>query len=97
MSIPDNTIIEATIGEDSALFSVESGQVATIFASGLSGVEAITLQILAGETYMDCYDFDVGAVLTITATQNPMSIRSPGYYKVVKPTTIQEVSVHLNK
>lgn len=97
MSIPDNTIIAATTETDYADFVIEAGQIATINAVGLAEGELVTFAILAGTTYVPCYDFDLETLLTLTSTKTPVSLRSPGRYRVTKPMTSQAVSLHLDK
>lgn len=97
MTIPDNTIIAATTDSEEATFYVASGQLATITAVGLVDAEAVSIQILAGTSYVPCYDFDSETLLQVTSVKNPVSIRSPGHYKLVKDATVSAASVHLDK
>lgn len=65
----------------------------TIVAAGLSGAEKIDVEVeYANGSYIDIYDSD-GNQIVLTATNNILTIKSFGRYRLVKPVTSSAVTV----
>jgi hypothetical protein len=82
------TLIESkTAAETTDYFSVGTEAPVTLVCDGLSGVETIELQIMAGTTWVDVYDYTTKTQIMFKIDANVISLTTPGKYRLVKGVT----------
>lgn len=93
MAIITSPTFTAATTAGSHVFDV-GGETVTIIGYGFSGTDAISVQITYdGTNYVDCYRN--GVAVTVTSTNNPVSVYGPGKFKLNKGSTTGTVGASI--
>ena len=92
------TLITPTTEIGTAHVSVDPTQIPlTVFATGLAGVEAVTVKLSPDEGVTPATLYQNGTAVTLTATNTAIVLDAVGYYTFAKSTSVGSSGLYISK